>query len=117
MKIVFKKILVIAFILIASFVFLTQWLESNLKAPENVVILNKVERAFESDPMITDWKKRQNNYIGVKWIFFTDEIHGMLQFKKETKLPDNVRKRLFIISKENSNSKFTIKFDKKVIGD
>jgi hypothetical protein len=63
MKSVFKKILAIAFILVASFVFLTQWLESNLKAPENVVILNKVERAFESDPVITDWKKRENKYL------------------------------------------------------
>jgi hypothetical protein len=117
MKSVFKKILAIAFILVASFVFLTQWLESNLKAPENVVILNKVERAFESDPVITDWKKRENKYLGVKWMFFTGEIHGILQFKKETKIPDNVCKRLVIISKENSNSNFTIKFDKKVIGD
>ena len=38
-------------------------------------------------------------------------------FKKETKIPDNVCKKLFSISKKNSNNNFTIKFDKKVIGD
>jgi hypothetical protein len=62
MKSVFNKILAIAFILVASFVFLTKWLESNLMAPEGVVILNKVERAFENDPVITDWKIKENKY-------------------------------------------------------
>jgi hypothetical protein len=117
MKSVFNKILAIAFILVASFVFLTKWLESNLMAPEGVVILNKVERAFENDPVITDWKIKENKYSGVKWMLYTSEIHGILLFKKDTKLPDNVCKRLISISKENSNSNFTIKFDKKALGD
>jgi hypothetical protein len=117
MKNVFKKIFAIAFILLASFVFLTKWLEGKLKAPENVVILNKVEREFESDPVISDWTKSENKYSGVKWMFFAGEIHGILQFKKETKLPDNVCKRLASICTENSNNNFTIKFDIKVIGD
>jgi hypothetical protein len=117
MKSVFNKILAIAFILVASFVFLTKWLESNLMAPEGVVILNKVERAFENDPVITDWKIKENKYSGVKWMLYTSEIHGILLFKKETKIPDKVCKKLFSISKENSNNNFTIKFDKKVIGD
>ena len=117
MKNTFTKICLIVIILIFSLIFITKWLEGKLKAPENVVILNIVEREFESDPVISDWIKIEKKYSGVKWIFLVDEIHGILQFEKETKIPDNVSKRLAIISSKNSKDNLSIKFDITVVGD